>query len=707
MYLYNHNKVFADLSHQNGLRYSVENYDQLPGDWIECAGVSDEPMGEFWSSANGDATWADGWCPPMISAGHLYGKNVIGAEAFTSGDSRWRRHPGNMKVHGDRMFSWGINRFVFHAFSIHRFLGVAPEIMYSRWGLQYNNRNTWWEQSKNYHEYLTRCQYMLRQGNYVADIAYMEVEDMGYTRAHRPPVRPRNDYQWDICSTPSVLLMTVKNGKFTMPSGTSYSVLVLPDNDRMTLDLAKKLQELIKAGGTVVGYKKPIGTFGLTSSDKDVTEIVGTFWSFVIVGKTPEEVLAEKGIKPMFIADQKVNWLYRATGNEDIFFVANPANAEVFVTATFGTEGGEPKLYYPESGKTIASPIYNNNKVALPLKTQESVFVVFAKNAVKKDSIVAVSLDGKPIVDLQKTIAPTKLDIQIKKATYHDRDATEAVKKIVAGGTTDILVEEITRAVGDPAVGVLKTLTVEYTLEGKELSASAVEGQTIPLLNNNANFVPVGICPDNGLVFRESGKYELTFTSGKKVTKTFKLAEPVDLSSGWTVTFPVKGNTVTKTFDTLSSWSDNTDESVKYFSGTATYKKTFPSPNRKTGHRTILDLGQIEVVAEVKINGKNIGTFWQSSAKPDVTEFLKDGENTFEINVTNLWVNRLIGDAFLPDVPERQANGTLKAWPQWVLEGKPDPTGRQAFCMWNLWKKEDKPIVSGLLGPVRLITVGQ
>jgi hypothetical protein len=289
-------------------------------------------------------------------------------------------------------------------------------------------------------------------------------------------------------------------------------------------------------------------------------------------------------------------------------------------------------------------------------------------------------------------------------------DATEAVKGIVAAGITDIPVPEITKAVGDPAFGVVKTLTIEYVLEGKALSASAVDGQTIPLLNNSAAPLPVGpvgICPENGLIFRQSGKYELTLASGKKIEKTVALDGPVSLNAGWTVTFPVKGNTVTKTLDTLSSWSDNADEAVKYFSGTATYRNTFRSLARKPGERVFLDLGQIEVVAEVKLNGKDIGTFWQTSGKPDVTDYLKDGENTIEIAVTNLWVNRLIGDASLPDAPERQQNGTLSAWPQWLLEGKPDPTGRETFCMWNLWKKDEKPIASGLIGPVKLVNYRQ
>ncbi|MDR3183132.1 MAG: hypothetical protein LBT89_09485 [Planctomycetaceae bacterium] len=714
MCMYNHIETFVKLSHKNGLRFSAEAYDSTPCDFLEYAGLTDEPMGEFWVSSN--ASWAarEGMrlrdCRGMASAGHVYGKNTIGAEAFTAADQeRWLRHPGNIKILGDQIFSEGINRFVFHRYSFQPWNNVAPGMMMGPWGLHYERTNTWWEQSKNYHDYLTRCQYMLRQGNYAADIAYIQNEDspQRYNDNYS-----RNAYQWDQVAAHAVYQMTVKDGKFTMPSGAIYSVLVLPDSDRITLKLLKKIDELIKAGGTVVGYKKPVGTFGLDNypnGDKEVAALADKVWSSVIVGKTPETVLGEKGIKPVFAADKKVNWIYRTTGSKDIFFVANPANAEVLLTAEFRTPGGAPELYYPESGKTVAAPIYDGNKVTLPMRAQESVFVVFAKNAAKSDSITSVLLDGKPLAGLPKT---ETLDIQIEKALYHDRDATEAVKKIAAGNNTEIPVAEITKAVGDPQYGVVKTLTIDYKIGGKSYSAAAQDNGVVLLSGDTAAGQPndIAVCPDNGLMFLKSGEYELTFASGKKVTKTFKLAEPVNLNSHWTVTFPVKGNTVTKTFDELSSWSDNADEAVKYFSGTAVYKKTFQqSRNRSQGQkqRTILDLGQIEVVAEVKINGKSVGTFWQTSAKADVTDYLRSGNNTIEISVTNLWVNRLIGDAFLPDVPQRQANGMINAWPQWLLEGKSDTSGRQTFCMWNLWKKEDKPIASGLLGPVKLVSAGR
>ena len=86
----------------------------------------------------------------------------------------------------------------------------------------------------------------------------------------------------------------------------------------------------------------------------------------------------------------------------------------------------------------------------------------------------------------------------------------------------------------------------------------------------------------------------------------------------------------------------------------------------------------------------------------EVTGAVKDGENTLELRVVNLWINRQIGDEHLPEDSDRNANGTLKSWPQWVQEGKPSPTGRYTFTDWRLWKKDDPLVESGLLGPVTI-----
>ena len=118
--------------------------------------------------------------------------------------------------------------------------------------------------------------------------------------------------------------------------------------------------------------------------------------------------------------------------------------------------------------------------------------------------------------------------------------------------------------------------------------------------------------------------------------------------------------------------------------------------------RWYLDLGKVAVMAEVRLNGKDLGIAWKTPYRVDATEALKPGENILEMKVVNLWINRQIGDEQLPEDCDRNANGTLKRWPTWLQEGKPSPTGRYTFSSWKLWKKGDPLQESGLLGPVTL-----
>jgi hypothetical protein len=181
---------------------------------------------------------------------------------------------------------------------------------------------------------------------------------------------------------------------------------------------------------------------------------------------------------------------------------------------------------------------------------------------------------------------------------------------------------------------------------------------------------------------------------------------PVELRGPWEVRFaPGGGAPLQVQLEKLISWSAHSDPSVRHFSGAATYHTTFAWPPRTaTGVTSLcfLDLGQVAVMAELKINGKDLGILWKPPFRVDVTDTLRPGENSLEVKVVNLWINRMIGDEQLPEDSERNPNGTLKAWPKWVLEGKPSPTGRYTFTSWRLWKKDAPLVDSGLLGPVTL-----
>ena len=133
------------------------------------------------------------------------------------------------------------------------------------------------------------------------------------------------------------------------------------------------------------------------------------------------------------------------------------------------------------------------------------------------------------------------------------------------------------------------------------------------------------------------------------------------------------------------------------------YRTTFAQAKAPAkGARVMLDLGRVAVVAEVMLNGKDLGVLWQQPFRMDIARALTAGDNTLEVKVTNLLVNRMIGDEFLPKGVQDTPDGALLKVPQWVIEGKPSPTGRFTFATIRMWKKDEALQESGLLGPVTL-----
>jgi hypothetical protein len=124
------------------------------------------------------------------------------------------------------------------------------------------------------------------------------------------------------------------------------------------------------------------------------------------------------------------------------------------------------------------------------------------------------------------------------------------------------------------------------------------------------------------------------------------------------------------------------------------------------GSRAYLDLGGVEVIASVRLNGRDLGILWKPPFRVEITGVARPGDNLLEVDVTNLWPNRLIGDAQLPDdcewVKDSLYGKRLARWPAWLLEDKPSPVGRFTFATWNVWSKDATLIKSGLLGPVTL-----
>jgi hypothetical protein len=212
--------------------------------------------------------------------------------------------------------------------------------------------------------------------------------------------------------------------------------------------------------------------------------------------------------------------------------------------------------------------------------------------------------------------------------------------------------------------------------------------------------------PGPELLFWQDGTYTLQGATGKSSLRISGIGKPVEISGPWQVSFPAGlGAPPEVTLPELISLHKHSEPGVKYFSGTATYSKQITlSPGAASGERRLyLDLGWVHAVAQVRLNGKDLGLLWKPPYRVDITSAARRGDNKLEVLVTNQWVNRLIGDEQLPPENEYGPDGAIKVIPQWFLEGKPKPSGaRVTFATWKHYSKDSPLLVSGLVGPVRL-----
>ncbi|MEJ5250880.1 MAG: glycosyl hydrolase [Armatimonadota bacterium] len=717
----NYARHLRTLAKRYGLRLSIEAYGDCVFDDMRYAGEADEPMAEFWTTPRfGGGTTL----PLMVSAAHVYGKRVVGAEAFTADSAeRWLHHPGSIKTLGDWAFCQGINRFVFHRYALQPWKeNRVPGMTMGPWGLHYERTQTWWEFSLPWHRYLARCQYLLQQGTPVVDVLYMAPE--GAPRSFIPPASlKRAGYSADACPADVVLRhLQVKNGRLVLPHGMSYHVLVLPSVPTMTPRLLRRVQQLAAAGATVIGDVPPVKSPSLSGyprCDTEVRELAQQLWHSgkIIRGKSVEQVLASLGVPPDFSASHPlIQFTHRRIGNADVYFVANTSDRPAKAVCTFRVAGKRPEIWHPETGRIEPLAVYRQTgqvtQIPLYFEPAEAFFVVFRASSRNDDPIVRVTRDGREVL----FVPASQPALRIRKALWgpegdaaRTKDVTNQVQRMVDSGKLTFTVAELASE-GDPAFGVVKTLRVEYEAAGKVYTASATDPDTIALypLPDPAPAVRIRRSSD-GVLLAEAGlpgDYVLVTRAGRRWR--FKVSAPapaLSVQGVWRVRFaPGWGAPTEATFARLISWSEHPSPGIRYFSGTATYRKEVQVPAQwlQRSRRVYLDLGRVEVVASVMVNGKQAGILWKPPFRIDVTNMLRPGSNRIEVTVANLWVNRMIGDEELPEDSSRNADGTLREWPEWLLAGRPSPTGRYTFTTWRLWQKGSPLQSSGLLGPVGL-----
>jgi hypothetical protein len=400
-----HYGVIAELLHQRGMEDYAEAAGvslEIPEDTLLNKSKVDIPMGEFWVRALHPESMYTVDVRGAASAAHIYSKTLVAAESFTGGGYE---APYTLKKIGDYWFAQGVNRIVFHT-SAHQPLDTKPGN--TMVGTHINRNITWAEQAGPFMTYLARNSFMLQQGIFVADLAYLLPEGapstMPFWGAGLRPAPPEG-YDYDYISTDVLLNRMAVNddGRLVLPDGMSYRVLVLPEIDRMTLPVLRKIRALAAGGATVVGPRpvKSPSLVGYPDADRELQALAADLWGDidgiaatrhafgkgkVMWGLPLADVLASLRVPRDFdysrALDSDMPSIHRHAGDADIYFVANGTDRPQDVEARFRVSGKAAEFWHPDTGViepaeyTIAD---GRTTVPLHLAERESLFVVFRR----------------------------------------------------------------------------------------------------------------------------------------------------------------------------------------------------------------------------------------------------------------------------------------------------------------------------------------
>ena len=410
----NHYRLFRDYAHARGLGIHPESGGPhaVPIDAQRCLGRDDAPMSEFWAWSwehrIGDENRF--FIKQPASAAHTYGRKFVFGEGFTTIGPNWQEKIwDNLKPSFDKALCEGLNVLVWHAFVCSPDDTGIPGQQYFA-GTHLNPKVTWWEKSAPFFGYINRCQWLLQQGHFSADVLYYygdHVPNFAQLRKSDPAhIQPGCDY--DVITAEALIERAgVKAGKIFLPDGMNYRILVLPDRDVISLPVLKKISALVAAGATVIGPKPARGeTLGnFVSTDAEMKKLADALWGGrvgagrVIAGKTAREVLAADGVKPdcEFLStgspqlSTSFDYIHRTAGEAEIYFVANRTNLAATATVAFRVTGKAPELWNPVTGKRKFCAAYEEKVgrtfVPLDFAPCGSWFVVFREPATSHPAV--------------------------------------------------------------------------------------------------------------------------------------------------------------------------------------------------------------------------------------------------------------------------------------------------------------------------------
>jgi hypothetical protein len=586
-----------DWARRNRTLFRIQGYG-VPAATLSSNAYADLSEGE---GAQWKVVRATRWAS---SANHIYGRPVTSSETWTWLHSpSFRATPLDVKAEADVHFLQGINQLIGHGWPY-----TAPGVEYPGWRFYaagvFNDKNPWWIVMPDVAKYLQRISFLMREGQPANDVALYLPNDDGW--ANMTPGNPHlievlrehvgvdlmpaifeAGYNLDFFDDDAFKQVGRVEGGSIVLGQNKYKVVILPNVERISLEVYRKFEEFVQSGGILIATRRtPSEQPGFLATAENHNQIVALS-KRLFEGASPAAhfVKEEKGellavlnrlLKPdvqLTPAVSDVGFVHRKTSDAEIYFIANTSNMAQRLKATFRVQGMKPEWWNPLDGSvkpaTVESETAAGTMLALDLEPYGSRVVVFSKR----------TLGSQP---------------------------------------------------------------------------TSVPGE----------------------------------------------AQPIELSTGWKVSFATNSNP--SVMQQLSSWTEN--EATRYFSGVATYEKDVdvPATLAQKGVRWKLDFGEgsaipvqnlrngmqawyegpVREAAVVYINDKRAGAVWCPPYDVDVTGMLRPGPNKISIMVGNTAMNYMAGHS-LPDYRLLNLRYGERFQPQDM--------------------DKVQPIVSGLLGPIRLV----
>ncbi|MES2238912.1 MAG: glycosyl hydrolase [Bacteroidota bacterium] len=659
------NQLFADnyysyleeLTHKvPGMEFLCEPYGTGHKNFDETAirGIGDMVMCEFWTKPT---KWGWETILPVSSNAHVNGKKIVAAEAFTGQPQyAWQTDLEDLKSTGDLAFCEGVNLFILHAAAHQPWPKFKPGMTMGWWGTQFGPSQTWWEHgAEQWIQYLSRCQLLLQKGLFEADICYLQLYSQKNTRIPK-------GYKADVCNEKELISrFSVDGNKLLLPDGMRYKILILPNKCRIELALARKIESLVNDGAIVVGngFTGTQGLINYPQNDDEVKAISDRLFGLHSENKDTKKSIRNIGKGKVYYNYSPEETLAEEQISKDVEIVNNSEDI-----AWIHRSDLDSHYYF------ISNQSANNKSYQISFRVTDMQPEIWnAMSGEINDALIWETKNNRTIVNL-------KLD---------------------TNGSCFVVFKS-----------KVKTNNIIY--KSLTLKDKAVDINSYLFQNKN----------QLKLILNEQGNYKITTQDGNVISKNHKnQSEKIALNKNWDISFEEnRGAPANAHLDSLISLSKHNNLAIKYFSGTAHYSKSIQLNQKqlKKSNQIFLDLGQVENIAAVTINNQKVATLWKAPYAVDITEFCKPGNNLIEIDVTNLWPNRMIGDKFEPDDldwgkvrdfpyvnPVPVIGRNLQLIPDWVKNGTERPSkNRVTFSTMDFFDKETPLLPSGLIGPVQM-----